>query len=381
MEAISPPLNNFDLVIDPFQPPGMNRILAVIQDSIPVAAQGFGKFTHGRMPHSPSQSTPLRNGFICPCPGSIRPDMFEFIFEDQDRIDDFVQAQELFQVLSIFKSTDVAPVSQQKIFCAFEDLFVGFRGFPVFAVTHFIDDPGELGHDMKQVENYLDMGDFRSHGHDIGVPHIHYHCFQLLPLLPAHTREKSPEGSRFSVFSDPNHTAALVVQDHGQIAVAFADRDFVDGQDTKPSIVGLAELFFQELLVDGFDRFPVQSQMSGDLLDGHDLREPENITCQPLGHPQIGIEEIELFDGSLLAVGTDDLPIQAADPDPGWPEIQVADPASLLTVDSPGWLPTDMTDGTKPLVGHCFQVGIPGISGNLLAENTDSREGEIVCYT
>jgi len=121
--------------------------------------------------------------------------------------------------------------------------------------------------------------------------------------------------------------------------------------------------------------------MPGDLLDSHELQELENITCQPLGHPQIGVEKLQLFNGSLPAVGTDDLPIQAADPDPGWPEIQVPDPPSLLTVDSPGWLPTDMTDGTKPLVGNCMKVGIPDFSGNLLAENTDSREGEIVGYT
>ena len=381
MEAISPPLDDFDLVIDPFQPPGMNRILAVIQDSIPVAVQGFSKLSHGRMVHRTGQSTPLRNGFICPCPGSIGPDMFEFIFEDEDHIDDFVQAQEFFQVPPIFKSTDVAPVSQEKIFGAFEDRFVGFRGFPVFAVTHFIDDPRKLGHDMKQVENDLDVRDFRPYGHDIRVPHIHHHGFQRLSLHPAHAREKSPEGSRFAVFADPNHTAGLVIQDHGQIAVAFADRDFVDGQDAKPPVVGLPKLFFQELLIDGFDRFPVQSQMAGDLLDGHDLREPKDIARQPLGHPQIGIEKIQLLDGSLLAVGTDDLPIQAADPDAGRPEIQVADPASLLTVNSICPPSADMANGTEPFVGHSLQVSFPGISGNLLAENTDSGEGEIVCYT
>jgi hypothetical protein len=35
------------------------------------------------------------------------------------------------------------------------------------------------------------MRDFCLHGHDIGIPHIHHHSFQLLPLLPAHAREKS----------------------------------------------------------------------------------------------------------------------------------------------------------------------------------------------
>jgi len=121
--------------------------------------------------------------------------------------------------------------------------------------------------------------------------------------------------------------------------------------------------------------------MAGDLLDGHDLAEPEDIARQPLGHPQIGIEEIELFDGSLMAVRAGNFSVQAADPDPCRTEIQVADPASLLTVNSICPPSTDMANGTEPFVGHRLQVSFPGIAGNLLAENTDSREGEIVCYT
>lgn len=52
---------------------------------------------------------------------------------------------EFFQVLSTFKSADVGSVFQERISGTFKDCFVGFGGFPVFAVTHFIDVPGELG--------------------------------------------------------------------------------------------------------------------------------------------------------------------------------------------------------------------------------------------
>lgn len=123
-----------------------------------------------------------------------------------------------------------------------------------------------------------------------------------------------------------------------------------------------------------------QSQMAGDLLDGHDLREPEDIARQPLGHPQVGTEETELFDGSLAAVRTEDFLVKALDPDPCRPEIQVAHPPLLLTVNSICPLSAYMANGTEPFVGHRLQVSFPGIAGNLLAENSDSREGEIVCY-
>jgi hypothetical protein len=51
MEAIRLPLDNFDRVIDPFQLPVMNRMIAVIQDSIPVATQGLGELWDVRMVH------------------------------------------------------------------------------------------------------------------------------------------------------------------------------------------------------------------------------------------------------------------------------------------------------------------------------------------
>jgi len=92
MKAIRLPLDDFDLVIDSLQLPGMNGIVAVIQDSIPVATQSLGKLGHSRMINGPGQGAPFLQGLLGPCPGSVRPDVLEFVFEDQDGIDDFVQA-------------------------------------------------------------------------------------------------------------------------------------------------------------------------------------------------------------------------------------------------------------------------------------------------
>ena len=101
MEAISFSLDHFDLVIDPFQPPCMDRKVTVTQDPITIAQQAFSKLCHLRMVNGLCQQTPLLNGLLCPCPGPVGPDVFEFLFEDHHRIDDFVQLEQLFQVLSI----------------------------------------------------------------------------------------------------------------------------------------------------------------------------------------------------------------------------------------------------------------------------------------
>ncbi len=381
METISLPFDNFNLVIHSFQPPCMNRIVAVIQDPIPVAQQSLSKLSHRGMINCLGQPTPFLDGLLGPCARSVAPDVFEFVFEDHHRIDDFIQLEKLFQVLSLFSLADIPTVFQQKIFSALEDFLVGLGGFPVFAVTHFIDNPVELAHHMEQVEDDLDMRDFALDGQDIGVPHIHHHRFQLLPLSGSHTREESPKGPGFSVFAHPNHTPSLVIQDHRQVAVTFADGDFVYGQDAKPLIIGLPVLLLQQLPIDSPDCFPVQSQMRRYLLDGHNLAELENITRQSLGHPQVRIEQIELLDRNLVAVGTDDLPIMAVNPDSRWTKVQVPDPAFFLAVDSIGFPSADMATRLESLVGNRLQESPLDIAGYPLSEDTDSRKWEIVCYT
>jgi hypothetical protein len=121
--------------------------------------------------------------------------------------------------------------------------------------------------------------------------------------------------------------------------------------------------------------------MTSHLLDGHNLAEFEDITRQSLGDPHIRVEKIELFDGNLLTVGTNDLPVMAEYPDPCLPKIQISDPPSLLAVNPSGLLSTDMADRLESFVGCRLQVSLLGIAGHPLSENTDSRKGEIVCYT
>ena len=381
MEAISLSFNHFDFVIHSFQLSCMNRIVTVIEDPIPVTPQGFGKLFHLRMVNSLCQQTPFLYGLLCPCPGPVGPDVFEFLFEDHHRINGFVQLEQLFEVFSFFRLSDIPPIFQQKIFGALEDVFVVLGGFPVFAVTHFIDDLVELGYYVEEIEDDLDMRDFLLDGFDIGIPHVHHNGFQLFSLFGCHAREESLQCPGFSVFAHPNHSAGLVVENHRQVAVAFADGHFVYGQDAKPLTIGYPVVSLQKLLIDSLDRFPVQVQMMGHLLDSHEFAKLVNVTRQSLGHPQIRIEQIELFDGNLLTVGTHDLPVMAEDPEPCLSKVQVSDPSPLLAVDPSGLSPTDMADRLESFVRYCLQVSLPGTGGYPLPDNTDSRKREIMCYT
>jgi hypothetical protein len=121
--------------------------------------------------------------------------------------------------------------------------------------------------------------------------------------------------------------------------------------------------------------------MTSHLLDSHNPAEIVNVTRQSLGHPHVRIEKFELFDGNLLTLRTNDLPVMAVNPEPCLPKIQVPDPSPLLAVDPSGLSPTDMADGMKSFVRYCLQVTLPGIGGYPLPDNTNSRKREIMCYT
>lgn len=217
------------------------------------------------------------------------------------------------------------------------------------------------------------------HRQDIGIPHIHDDGLQGLALPFAHAGKESLQGASFSVFSHPGHPSRQVVQDHRQVTVAFADGDLVDGQDMQPLVVGLAIFLFQKPLVDDFDGFPIQPQMVGHLLNCHDLAELVDVAGQSFGDPQVGIEQLQLFDGRPLALGADDLSVLALDPDPGRGEVEEG--SLLLTVDSPAFAAANMTNGVESFVGHGFDPSAVGMHRDPVLYNANSREREIVCYT
>ena len=91
MKAIGFSFNDFDFVIDAFQLPGMDRIVTVVENPIPITAKGLDELGHCRMTQSAGQRTSLVNGLVGPGPGSIGPNVFEFFFKDQNGINHFVQ--------------------------------------------------------------------------------------------------------------------------------------------------------------------------------------------------------------------------------------------------------------------------------------------------
>lgn len=136
MVSISFAFDEFDFVVDSFQFAGMNGVVTVIEDSVPIPFEGFGKLGDRWVSNCTGQGTPLINGLVGPGSRFVGPDMFEFLFENINRANRFVQCQELLQVLSVSESSDVRPVFQQQILGSFDDSFMGFAGFFVIPLKN-----------------------------------------------------------------------------------------------------------------------------------------------------------------------------------------------------------------------------------------------------
>jgi hypothetical protein len=116
-------------------------------------------------------------------------------------------------------------------------------------------------------------------------------------------------------------------------------------------------------------------------LDRHELAEFVDVASQSFGDAKVRIEEFEVFDGRSLTVRTDNLSVQALDPDLSRGKVQVADRPFLLAVDPNPWAAANMTDGVESFVGDRFDPSSLGMDRDGLFDNTDSWKREILCYT
>jgi hypothetical protein len=72
---------------------------------------------------------------------------------------------------------------------------------------------------------------------------------------------------------------------------------------------------FQELFVNGLNRFPVQVQMVGHFDNRHHLAELIYIICQPSSDPDIGVKQFQILDADPLADRAKQLAVAAVQPD------------------------------------------------------------------
>ena len=110
MESVGFTLNDFYLVIYPFQFSGVDGVIAVVKDTVSIASQRVCEFGHRLMVQSSCKGTPGINGLGCPGSGAVSPDAFELLLQNHHGADGFVERQQFLEVLALLVSFQVVTV-------------------------------------------------------------------------------------------------------------------------------------------------------------------------------------------------------------------------------------------------------------------------------
>src|SRR5437899_1253016 len=145
---------------------------------------------------------------------------------------------------------------------------------------------------MKAIKDQSGVGQSPGDGVDVGRTHVRGHGLDLSPTAS----QPLPEGFQ-GVCSlapaDVDDGPAFQVQDNRQVAVAVADGDFVDGNLSQLLQLGSAEAAAQILLVNLLDEVPTDSQVVGDVLDGHAATQFQGIAGKSLGVAAAWVGKVE----------------------------------------------------------------------------------------
>ena len=160
----------------------------------------------------------------------------------------------------------------------------------------------------------------------------------------------------------------------------FFDGDFVDRQDPQAIEFGCPIIPFQESLVDVFDRFPIQSQMLGDILNGHDLAEVVDVLSESSGHAAVGVGAFDVLDSNLIAGATENLSVSTFEVDLLAGQIQISDRSLLPALDGGTSVGTLMADRPKAQIRRRGNSADAAIFDNPLLENFQSTKREVGCY-
>ena len=152
--------------------------------------------------------------------------------------------------------------------------------------------------DVEVIEDVDDVGEVFADGPDVGLAHVGGHGTDLGPRR-AEPLPEGHQGLNALAVADEDHRSGEEVQDHGKIAVALADRDFIAGDLLQlPQFRG-AEPARKRRGLNVLDGVPTHLQVLGDGLDGHVSREVEGeafegprVTLARVGEVQLHLTHV-----------------------------------------------------------------------------------------
>src|SRR6185437_14039203 len=136
--------------------------------------------------------------------------------------------------------------------------------------------------DVEVVEDNDGLWQVGSHGVDVGQRHVDGHGPNL-GMRGTQSPPKREQSVGAFAISHEQDRPGLEVQNHGQIAVPLADRDFVNGDLPHSFQLGPIVVSQQAFPLNVLHQVPTDLQVFGHVLDRHATQQLQNITGKRSG--------------------------------------------------------------------------------------------------
>src|SRR5713101_1469367 len=204
----------------------------------------------------------------------------------------------------------------------------------IFALADLVQGFLQMTQHMKLVvdDQGLRSISFLEGGVAERLPHVHDGQANFAGFVAAEPGKEGVHALLGAIFAaKPNGSATDQIADHDAVAVAFADGDFVDANCRGLRLAGTPQLFRHVLLVQLFDRVPIQEQLFGHCFDGTVPATSSHEEGKTFAVKRIVGEPIQTFalhgttpgalDPANEEVEIDPLVATGKIPDPAWPLI------------------------------------------------------------
>ena len=189
-------------------------------------SERLGEADHGFDASSKASGNPGAEEFASGFPGRHAPEPTEILLQEVCLKERFVERFKSFQVKeSVIIESFPAP--EEKEPTPFQDVSLGTPQVAIHVAPRCVDGCVCHGDDVIWVVDDFDFRKDISYGKQIGRPHIHSHRLEWRPHSSEST-EKGDDRVSASTFFRMKDFTAFQIQDDGHVLVTFADREFVD---------------------------------------------------------------------------------------------------------------------------------------------------------
>src|SRR6185437_3682434 len=204
-----------------------------------------------------------------PCPpfALVAPQLAEGLLEQVSGVDSLVGTKQGFQCLAAFQ-TQIVPARQQRVFLPFDEASIFTHHSSVLAFSNLIQRFAQMAHHMKFVVQNGGLGSTRFSGVSKRLPHVHHRQANPTALWLSQLIKKPFQALfRTVLAAKPDRSSLFQVAHDNAVRVPFANRYLVNADHLGGGLTRTRKLRLQVLLVQLFDRMPVQLEFLGHVLD------------------------------------------------------------------------------------------------------------------